>query len=170
LLTDYRHHLDFSFEALDAAGKELARLNTFIVNLRLVRRGGGPHKEIDELVEQTDRGFFGALQDDLNVPRAKARLFELLRDLNPLLHSEGFSSCDAQLALDLLCRADRILAVLDFTAGARLEHEVESMIEERRRAREAGDYARADALRRELSAAGVTIEDTPGGSRARRKS
>ncbi|HEY3353113.1 MAG TPA: cysteine--tRNA ligase [Polyangia bacterium] len=168
LLVHYRRPCDFSFAGLDAARRELARLNAVIRHLRHVRRGGGPHREVDELVEAADHAFFAALRDDLNVPKAKARLFELLRALNARLDAPTFSRCDAQLALDFLYRADRVLAVLDFGPDPLVDEHVQALLAERAAARTAGDYARADALRAELVALGVTVEDTASGARVRK--
>ena len=167
LHTHYRRQIDFSFARLDAACKELARFNAVIKNLRQVRCGDGPSKEVDEMVVETDRDFFAALRDDLNVPKARTCLFKLAKRLNKLMRTCPFSQRDAQLALDLFYRADRILCVLDFDQHALLDDEVNQLIEQRNEARASRDYARADALRQELQALGVAVEDTPGGSRGR---
>jgi cysteinyl-tRNA synthetase len=168
LQTHYRRPAEFSLEKLDAACKELARLNGLIKNLRQIGRSGGPHKAVDDLVARANHDFFGALRDDLNVPKARARLFDLLRRLNEKVRTASFSQCDAQLAMDFLYRADRVLGVLDFDVPIPLGDEISLLIEERDQAREARDFARADELRKELESLGVTIEDTPGGSRVHR--
>jgi cysteinyl-tRNA synthetase len=163
----YRRPFDFSFARLDAAGKELARFNALIKKLRQVSGGDGPHKAVDEMVADADRGFFDALHDDLNVPKARARLFDLLKRLNKHMDSFPFSRSDAQLALDLLWRADRIFCVLDFGEATVVDDHVNLLIEERNGARASGDFTRADALRQELEALGVGLDDTPSGSRVR---
>jgi cysteinyl-tRNA synthetase len=163
----YRRQADFSFARLDAASKELARFNALVKKLRQVRGGEGPHKAVDEMVGDADRDFFAAMHDDLNVPRARACLFELLKRLNKQMDSAPFSQTDAQLALDLFWRADRIFGVLDFGQEALLDDHINLLIEERNEARASGDFERADALRRELEAQGVALDDTPSGSRVR---
>ncbi len=163
----YRRQADFSFARLDAACKELARFNSLIRKLRLVRGGEAPHKAVDEMVVEADRGFFAAMHDDLNVPKARACLFELLKSLNKHMSTLPFSQADAHLALDLLWRADRIFCVLDFGRETLLDDHVSLLIEERSLARASGDYKRADALRQELEALGVELDDTPSGSRVR---
>jgi cysteinyl-tRNA synthetase len=164
----YRRHLDFTFEALDAACKELARLDTLVRNLRLVRAEGDPHKDVDDAVEEADHDFFAALRDDLKVPQAKACLFDLGKTLNTRLNRGMLARRDAELALDFLYRADRVFSVLDFAAAPALDERVEQLLAERARAREARDWAKADALRAELTALGVTVEDTIRGSRVKR--
>ena len=119
------------------------------------------------MVHDADRDFFAALHDDLNVPRARACLFELLKRLNKHMDGSPFSQADAQLALDLFWRADRILCVLDFGQEMLLDDRINLLIEERSEARASGDFERADALRQELEAQGVALDDTPSGSRVR---
>jgi cysteinyl-tRNA synthetase len=168
LQVHYRRHLDFTFEALDAACRELARLDALVRNLRLVRAEGDPHRDVDDAVEEADRAFFAALRDDLNVPRAKACLFDLGKTLNTRLNRGMLARRDAELALDFLYRADRVFSVLDFAAAPELDEQVAQLLAERARAREARDWPKADALRAELTALGVTVEDTIRGSRVKR--
>jgi len=163
----YRRQAEFSFARLDAAAKELARFNALIKKLRPVTGGDGPHKAVDEMVAEADRSFFAAMHDDLNVPKARAYLFELSKRLNKHMDSHPFSGSDAQLALDLFWRADRILCVLDFGQEIPADDHINLLIEERSAARASGDFERADALRRELEALGVALDDTPSGSRVR---
>jgi cysteinyl-tRNA synthetase len=163
----YRRQFEFSFARLDAAVKELARFNALIKKLRHVTGGDGPHKAVDEMVAEADHDFFTAMHDDLNVPKARACLFDVLKRLNKHMASHPFSRSDAHLALDLLWRADRILCVLDFGQDVLLDDQINLLIEERTEARASGDYARADALRQELEALGVALDDTPSGSRVR---
>jgi cysteinyl-tRNA synthetase len=163
----YRRQFDFSFARLDAARKELGRFNALIKKLRRVSGGDGFHKAVDEMVGDAYRGFFAAMHDDLNVPKARACLFELLKRLNKHMDSCPFSKGDAQLALDFLWRADRILCVLDFGQEMVMGDDINLLIEERNEARAAGDFERADALRQELKVHGVALDDTPSGSRVR---
>ncbi len=162
----YRRPVEFSFDKLDAACRELARLNALVKNLRLAKRPGGPHADVDSMLGEANAQFFAALHDDLNVPRARAVLFELLRRSNQRMSSAGFSRCDAELALDFLYRADRVFGVLDFGDYATGE-QIDALLEARDAARAAKNWERADALREELEALGVTVGDTPTGSRVR---
>jgi cysteinyl-tRNA synthetase len=110
----YRRPLEFSFEGLDAACRELARLNRLCASLRQVAADGDPHREVDDLVAAADAGFWDALREDLSVPQARGHLFTMLRALNTRIAGGGLVRADAELALDFLQRADRVLAVLSF--------------------------------------------------------
>ena len=107
------------------------------------------------------------MHDDLNVPKARASLFELLKRLNKHMDSFPFSQSDAQLALDLLWRVDRVFCVLDFGQEMLVDDHINLLIEERNEARASGDFTRADGLRQELEGQGVELDDTPSGSRVR---
>lgn len=162
----YRRPVEISFDKLDAACRELARLNGLVKNLRLAKTTGGPHKSIDTTISEASGKFFAALDDDLNIPKARSVLFDLLRRLNARIGSAGLTQCDAQLALDFLYRADRVFGVLDFGAFA-TDAQIDTLLEERAAARAAKDWERADGIRTELEALGVTVGDTPSGSRVR---
>jgi cysteinyl-tRNA synthetase len=110
----YRRPLEFSFEGLDAACRELARLNRLCASLRQLRADGEAHREVDDLVAAADAGFWDALREDLSVPQARGHLFAMLRALNARIAGGGLVRADAELALDFLQRADRVLAVLSF--------------------------------------------------------
>lgn len=167
----YRRPLDFGFEALDASCRELARVDDLIRNLRQVRPciEDTASKEIDDAVVRADREFLSALRDDLNVPRARAALSEVVRVANGRIVAGTAGGCDAQLVLDFLYRADAVLAVMDFSEAVPADPRVQGLLAERDAARRAGDFGRADAIREELAALGIAIEDTAGGTRVRRR-
>ncbi len=78
------------------------------------------------------------------------------------------SSSDAEAALAMFSKFDRILAVLDVpAAGGRADNdipdEVTALVEQRAEARKAKDFAAADAIRDKLLALGWTVKDTPDG-------
>ena len=108
--------------------------------------------------------FVAALDDDLDLPTALATLREVLRaDLSADERRWLLLDADAVLGLDLH-------RVWDAAAGADdvVPADVLARVEERAGARAARDFARADAIREELAAAGWEVVDGPDGSTARR--
>jgi cysteinyl-tRNA synthetase len=113
-----------------------------------------------------------ALEDDLNTPKALAEIFNLARTLNK---SEDKTE-RLRLATDILSSGD-LVGVLQndpeewFTSSTDSElsdDEIESLIADRNKARADKDFARGDAIRDELAAKGVSIEDGADGTRWRR--
>ena len=106
------------------------------------------------------------MDDDLNVPRALAAVFNFVRDGNTLLDA-GVDSATAARLLEVLRRWDGVLGVLG-DGEAELPEEVAALVREREEARGRKDYARSDRLREILASSGFSVEDTPGGPRVKR--
>jgi cysteinyl-tRNA synthetase len=111
-----------------------------------------------------------ALEDDLNTPKAMAELFSVARELN-----RSSDPIEKQKLAALILAAGDLVGILQWDAeewfageGAMLPDEVESLIEQRNAARAARDFAKADQLRAQLAASGISIEDGPDGTRWRR--
>lgn len=118
--------------------------------------------------------FLSAMNDDFNTPEALAAMFDCARELNTV-KMDG-SSKAGELA-GLLLEMAGILGILqdspeNFLRGAVSDSDVvqiESLIKERDQARADKNWARADELRDQLSAMGVTIEDASGKTSWRRE-
>jgi cysteinyl-tRNA synthetase len=163
--THYRQQLDLTDEALAAAregGRRLAELDR-----RLQTGAGAVGPGIAALAQRTGAEFAAALDDDLNSPRALAALFDFAREANRLMDA-GEAPDSATLAQ--WTRWSR--SVLDVLPEARaadpaLAAWVAERLAERAAAKKRRDFAAADAIRAELSARGVVVEDTPSGPKWR---
>ncbi len=150
LTAHYRATLSFDPDAARAQRTAWRRLARFA--------GAGPavavtHPRARALADEFDV----ALADDLDAPRALGVLWRLQRDA----------------AIPLAERATlvaRLGGVLGLDLDVRAEHApgIDALVAEREVAREHREFARADAIRAELAARGVVVEDTPGGPRWRR--
>src|SRR5437870_656458 len=172
--THYRKALDFTDDALAAAGAGVKRLGEFYE--RVKRETGNPKGLPDgrgkrdgrlaELAAKFETDLRLALDDDLNAPRACAALFEFVHEGNAALDARAPG---AGVARDVLDRAMAVLDVLPTakTVDSELARWIQDRIAARDKARKSKDFREADRIRAELAARGVEIEDTPSGTKWR---
>ncbi|CAN5323008.1 cysteine--tRNA ligase [soil metagenome] len=155
LSAHYRSELEFSWENLAAAFTRLKRLVMAVEALR-ARDDGTAKGDAAPYLARLDE----AVSDDLGTPRALPVLDELLADkkLSPATRLAALGAFVDVLGLPLLTLSRADLRVMP--AGATIiPAEIEVRLTERKAARVAKDFARSDALRDELAAAGVEVMD-----------
>ncbi len=164
--THYRQPVDFTDEALDAAKEGVRRLGEF--HARLGQGSGEKGEGTPALAEKLEIDVAAALTDDLNAPRAVATLFDFVRAANRELDKPGGmpGAARALQTFERVAGAD-LLDVLPTpkTVDPGLAGWVEERIAARAQARKSKDFKAADAIRAELGAKGVEIEDTPLGTK-----
>jgi cysteinyl-tRNA synthetase len=177
LSTHYRSPTDFSEEALEAAGRGLERLFGTVQRIRELQRDA-PAGESDrawvERLAEYRQAFVNVMNDDFNTPQAIATLFEMSREINSLLDSGESVSKGTLSAMDAMYRelGGDVLGLVpdDLTedvGGELVDELVRLLIEIRQEAREARNWARADAIRDRLAEVGVQLEDGSEGTRWR---
>ena len=131
----------------------------------------GQNPEVEARTARASEEFKRAMEDDLNTSDALGATFEFIRDINTSMDAGEFRAGNVAGALRVLSEFDAIFDVLKPSArdGALSDELIDSMIAERNRAKKSRDFARADAIRSELLAQGVVIEDTKDGVRWKRK-
>ena len=151
LAAHYRSELEFSGDAVGAALTRLKRL--LFAAEKLGTDVGAPARAYLDRLD-------AALSDDLNTPQALVALDELLADkkLSPADRVATLAIFDEALGLNLRKLARAELRVRP-SGAALAEPDIESRLDERQQARAARDFARSDAIRDELIAAGVDVMD-----------
>jgi len=173
LSVPHRTKLNFSTQSLEDAKNALQRIELFLLRLDEVSRSA-PHDaqhsdgHADELIGKFLTDFETAMDDDLNTAGALAALFTLIRDANIAIDAGRITSGDAEGLRTALMRVDPVLDLYPRRDDV-LESTVEKMIDARNAARRARNFAESDRIRDELLARGIILEDTPGGTRWRRK-
>ncbi|HEX6198678.1 MAG TPA: cysteine--tRNA ligase, partial [Thermoanaerobaculia bacterium] len=175
LSVHYRQKLNFTFDSLEAAGKALARIDEMRFRVEHAAEGEDGVSRVAGPAERLARDLAAALADDLNTSKALASLFGFVKEVNVAVE-EGLAEGDRARALQALADADRVLGVLDPAdwgggeAGADAgDEEIESLVRRREEARATRDWAEADRIRDELAERGVVLEDTPQGTRWKRR-
>ena len=162
LQSHYRKSLVFSWEGLDNAVTAYDKLIARIAALDPTDKSAADG-EAENALRAT---FREAMDNDMNTSLGVTALYDVLKA--PI--SDGaklalLNEFDAVLSLNLLSAAEKKRAESAAPkADSDLTSKIEEMIAERAAAKKAKDYARADAIRAELTAMGVTLKDTPNGT------
>jgi cysteinyl-tRNA synthetase len=165
----YIKPFNFGFEALNHAKGALERVHGLVTRLDEIA-GEGPEGPAGEACAEARAAFDGALIDDLNTPEALAALHGLVRRANSLIAESALTRAGALRVKAEIAAMDGIFGVL-LPGGAeeQLSAEEQALFDERQQSRKAREFARADAARAKLEALGVVLEDTPQGTRWKRK-
>jgi cysteinyl-tRNA synthetase len=196
LSVPYRHQMNFTFEGLAGATNAIERLRTF--HQRMLRGGftAAANAEVVAATARSEREFTAALANDLNTAEAAAAISEMVRAANGAADAGTLGVEDVAEVLRVLALFDEVFAVLEDRDEERTraalawaeaegkigeaapelvarlalsDAEIEKLVAERTEAKKARNFARADAIRMELAAKGVAIEDSKDGVRWKRK-
>ncbi len=191
----YRNQLNFTFDGMQQAAASVERLRNFQSRLSARNFPDGSNPAIAALAKDTSTKLREALDDDLNTAQAQAAVFDMVRFAN----SGNLRQDDVPQFEVALNQFDQIFAVLkDDDRGkmqpiaewARIEgrekdvgpelleilgsaalsdEQVNQKVAEMEAARKAKNFKVSDAIRAELAAAGIIVEQTKDGVRWRRK-
>jgi cysteinyl-tRNA synthetase len=156
----YRQPLDWSDEAVEDARSKLDRLYGAVrgVAVSADARAGA----------EVPGSVVAALEDDLNTPKAMAEFFKLAKELNKATDAGERERLAASMYAtgDLLglLQSDPENWFAGSIDGELSAADIDALIEKRNAARASKDFAAADAIRDELAAAGIQIEDGPDGT------
>jgi cysteinyl-tRNA synthetase len=159
---------------MEQAEESLRRIVDFLVRLEAVR-GEGPNDYVNAMVTRARETFRKALESDLNTAAALAAVFDLVSEGNSAIDAKRMSASDAALIRDAIEEFDRVLGVVslrraeDAALPDELVREIEQLVEERRAAKQRRDFATADQIRKTLADRGILLEDSPTGTRWKKK-
>jgi len=195
----YRNQLNFTFDGLQQAAVSVDRLRNFRLRLSSGQFPAGANPAMLALASETTERMTAALDDDLNTAQAQAAVFDMVRKANAAFDSSEVKKEDAAALLGALEKFDEIFAVLKdddaekmksilewaktegrekegskellgiVQAAGLSDEQVNQKLAEMETARKARNFQVSDAIRAELTAAGILVENTKDGVRWRRK-
>ena len=193
----YRHQLNFTFDGLKQMASNVDKLRNFQLRLKTGQFPSGAADSA--LAREAVQRMTSALEDDLNTAQAMAAIFDMVRKANAMIDSGQIGKDEVAPLLAALDRFDEIFAVLrdddapkmktildwakregrekDVSAellesvGAQglSDTEIEKKIAAMEAARRARNFQASDAIRAELTSAGLLVEISKDGVRWRRK-
>ncbi len=173
LMSHYRSALDFSETALDAASTGLKKINNFLNRIDQELENAGDSEGTASLaVEEFDKKFRAAMNDDFNTPQALAAVFEMINDVNKILDDRN--QCVAkteivQLKQILQSTLGDVLGIITAESGKQetssqdIDHVMDILLEVRKDLRLEKNFKISDKIRDMLKSHGILLKDTPQG-------
>jgi cysteinyl-tRNA synthetase len=195
----YRHQLNFTVDGLKQAAVSVERLRNFQQRLSTGQFPEGSSPVMLDLMKETSERMRAGMDDDLNTAQAQAAIFDMVRKANVAIDAGQFRKEDAPPLLAVLEQFDGLFAVLKDDDAPKMQSIVEWARSEGREAeiskdllelvgaqqlsdadvqekiagieaaRRSRDFKTSDAIRAELTAAGIVVEITKEGVRWKRK-
>ena len=171
----YRRQINYSEENLKQAATILDRFKNTLTNINYRLNDDTASEEMPELakaIEETEHKFTEAMDDDFNVQNALTAIYDLLPAVNANANSEKADKktlklFEEKLAAWLLVFGVDTSKLCAQSAGSN-DDEIEELVKQRDEARANKDWATSDKLRDQLKEMGITIQDTPQGTRGTR--
>jgi cysteinyl-tRNA synthetase len=195
----YRNQLNFTFDGLKQAAVSVERLRNFQSRLTAGQFPAGATEAMSALAGETSDRMRAGMEDDLNTAQAQAAVFDMVRKANAAIDAGQFRKDDAPPLLAALQQFEELFAVLKDDDAAKVasivewakadgreneispellelvaaqsltDSEINSKIVEMEGSRKARNFKASDAIRNELTAAGIVVEITKDGARWKRK-
>lgn len=166
----YRMQYNFSLENLKGSRSALRRIDDFVSRVREIDIEEASYPETSAVIRAMHHGFFDAIMDDLNIPRALAALFDGIRVLHSLCDQLKVGKVDASNILTLFESFHSILGIFSIKDTDEIPADVVHAFEKRNQARLIRDYVTSDQYRDYILSKGYIIEDSKDGSSKLRKS
>lgn len=175
LSAHYRSPINFTEESLIQAQSAVERLENCWSNLQYAKKNPGNKEgaaELTTLLDGLKSRFQEAMDDDFNTAAALGIIFEGVKGINTFLKETAEpDESSLERAEQFLRTVDSILGIIgiDEEDAHGDEEEIENLLKEREAARRERNFSRSDEIRDSLTARGILLEDTPQGTKWKRK-
>ena len=168
----YRRQINYSAENLKQAQIILQRFKNTFNNLEYRLKDESVSEKSESLaakIKDTEQKFITAMDDDFNVQNALTAIYDLLPEINANINAKNADKDALKKAAKLLTSWLAVFGIdrqrLIIAENQNDDEQVQRLIKKREEARKNRDWAQSDALRDELKQMGITVEDTPQGTR-----
>ena len=168
----YRRQINYSAENLKQAQIILQRFKNTFNNLEYRLKDESVSEKSESLaakIKDTEQKFITAMDDDFNVQNALTAIYDLLPEINANINAKNADKDALKKAAKLLTSWLAVFGIdrqrLITAENQNDDEQVQRLIKKREEARKNRDWAQSDALRDELKQMGITVEDTPQGTR-----
>ena len=166
LSAHYRNPINFADTLMDQAKSAVERVYTCIENLEFLLENAAQTADTDEAVykklDEFKQKYMDAMDDDLNTAGAIAAIFDIVYFANTELSAQN-SKTAIQKTLDLIHELGDVLGLFTKSTKKSIDNEIEALIEERNKARQEKNWAKADEIRDKLKEMNIVLKDTPNG-------
>ncbi len=172
--THYRSPIDYSEKAISQVQNEIERIDEFVEKIQNAKLkvknfhscllAGKSKLKIDKFKNKFEK----AMEDDFNTPKAMAIIFELIREVNPLLDQGTIDKRAIKEILEFLKSVDEIFGFIFEQKKAKIPEKIKKLAQRRAKLRKEKKWKEADRVREEIKKLGYEIQDTPLGTKIKK--
>ncbi len=172
--THYRSPIDYSEKAISQVQNEIERIDEFVEKMQNAKLkvknfhscllAGKSKLKIDKFKNKFEK----AMEDDFNTPKAMAIIFELIREVNPLLDQGTIDKRAIKEILEFLKSVDEIFGFIFEQKKAKIPEKIKKLAQRRAKLRKEKKWKEADRVREEIKKLGYEIQDTPLGTKIKK--
>ncbi len=171
LSAHYRSPINFSKTLMESSKSALDRIYNCLSDMEFAKDNASEREELTstekeyiERIEKLRQKFIDAMDDDLNTADAISAIFEIVSEANKTINaSNDFSKKTIEFTVNEIRELGGVLGLLQKKDDSGEDEIVSKLVEERRLAREAKDWAKSDEIRDKLREMGIIVKDTPQG-------
>lgn len=171
LQSHYRDPLNFTHSSIIDAQNTLNHLRDFVLRItQFTPKKGekiGRYSRFNSVIDTTHKKFERAMNDDLALPKALAVVFDFMKKVNK---EKDYNPKEARDIYNFMMDINKIIGLdLDRVREAKIPEKVKKLAKKRESLRKAGDFKKADLVRKEIESHGYIVEDTGSGPVLKKK-
>jgi len=148
---------------------ELERIDEFLEKLKTQKSKLKTTTQKSKLkIDKFKNKFEKAMDDDFNTPKAIAVIFELIREVNPILDKNQITQKGAKQILDFLKSIDKVFGFIFKKEKIKIPNKIRKLVEKREKLRKQKKWEEADRIRKQIEKLGWQVQDTKKGPKIKK--